>query len=107
SEEFTEVAHHYTDTLRRGASLRLHSLKDFLFLPGHAKDRRDVWGQAVRFWMPLDELREAEKYGTYKDIDTLGTHNERQPRAEHDRNGQNVDVDSASDKVEKELWRVQ
>lgn len=107
AEEFTECVHKYTDTVRRGASLRLHSLKDFLVLPGHAKDRRDVWGQAVRFWMPLDELRQAEEYGTYTDVDRLGTSHERQQREEHTRAGVNVDVDAGSDKVEKELWRIQ
>jgi hypothetical protein len=107
AEEFTECVHKYTDTVRRGASLRRHSLKDFLFLPGHAKSQREAWGQAVRFWMPLDELRQAEEYGTYSDVDRLGTSNERETREEHNRAGVSVEVDSASDKVEKELWRIQ
>ena len=106
-EEFVEVHRTYLDALRRGATLRLHSLKDFLFLPGHARDRRDVWGHAIRFWMPLDELRQGETDGEYSNIDSLGTTQERQQRTEHDRSGTNVDVDQGSDKVEKELWRLQ
>lgn len=107
TDDFVECAHKFTETKRRGASLRLHSLKDFMFLPGHATDPRDVWGRAVRFWMALDDLRQAEEYGTYSNIGKLGTAAERQQRTEHDRNGTNVDVDTASDKAEKELWRVQ
>lgn len=106
-DEYVEVHRSYADTLRRGATLRLHSLKDFLFLPGHARDRRDVWGHALRFWMPLDELRVGEGDGEYKHIDRLGTNQERQQRTEQDRSGTTVDVDQGSDKVEKELWRVQ
>lgn len=108
-EEFVEVKYHYTETLRRGATLRLHSLKDFLFLPGHARDRRDVWGHAWRFWQALDEIEIAKVHKTY-DADAvalLGTHHERDTRTEQDRTGTDVQVDHGSDKVEKELWRIQ
>jgi hypothetical protein len=109
AEEFVEVTRPKTDTLRRGASLRLHSLKDFLFLPGHAKDRRDVWAMAVRFWLPLEEVEERAKAGKYdkEAVAALGTNHEREPRTEHERSGTTVAVDHASKQVEKELWRIQ
>lgn len=108
-EEYVEVRRQYTEVIRRGASLRTHSLKDFLFLPGHARDRRDVWGMAVRFWMPLSEVTERADHGQYdqKKVDLLGNAHEREQRAEHDRQGLTVEVDHGSDKVEKELWRLQ
>jgi hypothetical protein len=108
-EDHVEVKYHYTETIRRGATLRLHSLKDFLFLPGHARDRRDVWGHAWRFWQALDEIEIAALHKVYdpEAVESLGTHNERDTRTEQDRTGTDVQVDHGSDKVEKELWRVQ
>lgn len=107
TEEHVEIKRTVTDYLRRGASLRTHSMKDFLFLPGHARNSRDVWGHAWRFWMTLGDLRRAEKRGDVTNIDMLGTSNERDQKAEDDRMGMSVAVDAGSDAVQLELWRVQ
>lgn len=109
TEEHVEVVRQYTDVLRRGATIRTHSLKDFLFLPGHAQDQRDVWAMAVRIWMTREELLERAQHGQFdrEAVEAMGANHERETRQEHQRAGINVEVDRASDQVEKELWRVQ
>jgi hypothetical protein len=107
AEAHVEIKRTVTDYIRRGATLRTHSMKDFVFLPGHARSRRDVWGHAWRFWMTLGDLRRAETRGEYTNIDLLGTSNERDQRASDDRMGLSVAVDAGSDAVELELWRSQ
>lgn len=108
-DEFVEVRREYTDYRRRGASLRLHSGKDLLFLPGHAKDDSEIYGQAFRFWRRLDQLEAAADRGEYDTdaVETLGTSQERDTRAEHTRGNQDVEVDHSGKYVDKELWRVQ
>lgn len=107
--EYIEVRREYTEDRRRGASLRLHSMKDLLFLPGHAKDESEIYGQAFRFWRRLDQLRTDAADGRYDAdaVESLGTSQERDTRAEHTRGQQDVEVDHAGDLVDKELWRVQ
>lgn len=109
AEEYVEVQREFVDYRRRGARQRLHSMKDFLFLPGHAKDESDLYGQAFRFWRRLDQLKADAEDGEYdKDaVDALGTSQERDTRAEHTRGNQDVEVDHAGERVDKELWRVQ
>ena len=108
-EEYVEVRREYTDYRRRGASLRLHSGKDALMLPGHARDENEIYAQAFRFWRRVDQLKEDVENDLYeKDaVASLGDSQERDTRAEHTRQHQDVEVDHSSTMVDKELWRVQ
>ena len=109
ADDYVEVQRDFTDYRRRGASLRLHSGKDFLFLPGHVKDEDEIYGRAWRFWRRLNELKAEAERGEYDAdaVDTLGTSQERDTRAEQTRGQQDIEVDRAGEYVDKELWRVQ
>ena len=107
---YVEITHTYEDQRRRGATVRRRSMKDFLFLPSHAEDSREVWGHAVRFYLTIGECRRRATAGTFTTdaVEALGTHQEREPRAEHDRVGVTVEATGVEDDHnEKALWRIQ
>jgi hypothetical protein len=104
---FVEYKRTVEDYRRRGAYARRRSMKDFLFLPSHAEDDREVWGRATRFWLTLSEIKRREKSDGWKHVEALGNSHERETRAEHDRSGNTVQVSHGDDLVEPELWRVQ
>lgn len=105
---FVEYKRTVEDYRRRGAYVRRRSMKDFLFLPSHAEDDREVWGHATRFWVTLAECERRQKSDGWTHIEELGggTH-ERDTRAEQERAGVSVEVNHGNELVEKELWRIQ
>lgn len=118
TEEFVEVHRACPDYRRRGAYVRRRSMKDFLFLPSHAEDEREVWGHATRFYLTAAECIRREADGEYQVLwnsagaktvaEALGGDTqEREQRPEQDRAGVSVDYNPGFDTAEKELWRVQ
>lgn len=108
--EFIEVRRRYVDYRRRGGYVRRRSMKDFLFLPGHAEDDREIYGHANRFWSTLGEIQRKADDGEYNQdaVDLLGHDgHERYQKAENDRSGVQVAYTPGYDTAEKELWRVQ
>lgn len=107
---FVEVKRVHTDYKRRGGYVRRRSMKDFVFLPSHADDEREVWGHAHRFWSPLVDITAKMENDEY-DEDAVqllgGDTQERQQAPEHDRSGTTVETVQGYDLTEKELWRVQ
>lgn len=69
----------YTKTKRLGPQYTPISMKDFVFLPGHASHPRQVWGYAYRFWTRVPELQEKVQDGIYdKDaVEALGEQTDR------------------------------
>jgi hypothetical protein len=55
----------HTKTKRLGPQYDPISMKDFVFLPGHAKTQRQVWGYAYRFWERVSTLNERVTDGIY------------------------------------------
>lgn len=107
-EGYVEVHREWQDYRRRGAYVRRRSMKDFLFLPSHAEDEREVWGHATRFWLPLSEIKRREKNGEYTNVPLLGGDTqERQQGPEQDRSGTSVEHTPGYDNAEKELWKLQ
>lgn len=60
-----KVRRTHTKTKRLGPQYDPISMKDFVFLPGHAKSQRQVYGYAYRFKKRVPELREAVDDGIY------------------------------------------
>lgn len=93
-------------TKRLGPQYDAISMKDFVFLPGHAKSQKQVWGYAYRFTARVPELQEKAKDGIYDAaaVDAIG--------AESDRSETNVTsaVDGIASQegpsAEKELYQV-
>lgn len=55
----------HTKTKRLGPQYDPISMKEFVFLPGHAKSSKQVWGYAYRFWSRVPELEEKVADGIY------------------------------------------
>ena len=88
-----------------GPSFRVHSLRDFLVLPGHAAEKADVWGYAKRFFRRLAELKNREAQGFYKNVDELGEAGEREATAADRSAGQDIAVQHG-ETAEKEIWEI-
>jgi hypothetical protein len=95
-----------TKAKRLGPQYDAISLKDFVFLPGHAKSQKQTYGYAYRFWPRMPEIREKAKDGIYdKDaVELLGDNSDR----ENAPAPTTVDTVASQegDAVEKELWQV-
>jgi len=101
------VTVHYSDQVAvcDGPQYRALSMKDFLFLPGHARDNSEVWGFAKRVYLRLPELQQREAAGFYRNIDQLGTDGDREQRARETRQGLTI-APQQDVTAEKELWEV-
>lgn len=81
---------------------------DFLTLPGHARDRTQVFGYAKRFYRRVPELVARAKRGMYDTtaVDEIGTENERDNKSdEAPRIGTLATQQGPT--AQKELWEVQ
>lgn len=79
-EAAATVERTHLKTKRLGPQYDPISMKDFVFLPGHAKGHSQVWGYAYRFWSRVPELQERVKDGIYDAaaVEALGDSSDRQ-----------------------------
>lgn len=95
-----------TKTKRMGPQYDPISLKDFVFLPGHAKSQKRVYGYAYRIYTRQSEVDEKAQDGIYdaEAVTKLGTNSDRETGTTP------ATVDSIADQyganVEKEFWQV-
>jgi hypothetical protein len=75
--------------VRVGPGYRVVDLADFLILPGHARDRSDIWGYAKRFFRRYTTIKAKAKAGVYdiEACDTIGHQNEREASLDDTRRG--------------------
>lgn len=97
----------------QGPRERVIPYRDFLTLPGHARERSEVWGTAKRFWRRVDQLVERAEAGMYDPavVEAMGTSDERQSAyaasGATTLAGEAMDLPSQEDGLaEKELWEV-
>lgn len=106
SEPSAKVQRTHTKTKRLGPQYDPISMKDFVFLPGHAKSQKQVYGYAYRFWKRLPELTEMVEDGIYDAdaVDDMGESSDRELDAVP------VTVNSVApqlgESVEKELFQL-
>lgn len=83
------------------------STRDFLFLPGHAKNKAELWGYAKRFWRRVPTLQEKAIGGIYREdqVKALGEQSDRQVTQTMEARGQDVAA-QYDETSEKELWEV-
>lgn len=65
--------------VRRGPGYRVISLRDFVFLPGHAADKADLYGMFKRVYLRVNQIEELIQTGVY-DTDALEQINRTQDR---------------------------
>lgn len=93
--------------VRIGPGYRVISLRDFLYLPGHAADKADLFGALKRIYVRMGTLQEREKDGTYQGVSQLSTSSDRDTATPSlVRSGQQI-ADQTGATAEKELWEGQ
>lgn len=102
-----EVVIDSDERVRIGPQYRILPYRDSVILPGHAREKQDVWGYGKRFWKRyLDVLADAEE-GIYdkKTVERLTTVGDREGDTGLARANQAV---APTDEVtaEKELWEL-
>jgi hypothetical protein len=95
------------ETVRKGPQQRVIPYRDSVILPGHARERRDIWGYGKRLWKRMPEIAQAVEDGLYdKDAAAALTRvGDREPDAALSRSGQAV-APQEGPTAEKELWEV-
>lgn len=93
------------EKIRTGPQYRVLPYRDSLILPGHARDKEEVWGYAKRIYKRLPDLRKLAEQGVYAEdaVDRLTTVSDREPDAALARSGHTI-AQQDRDTIEKELW---
>jgi hypothetical protein len=101
-----KVERTYTKAKRLGPEYDCISMKDFVYLPGHAKNQRQVYGYAYRLWSRVAEIEEKAQDGIYdKDaIALLGDNSDREDSATVAPNAEIAPQYGPA--REKELWQL-
>lgn len=82
-EASAKVERTHTKTKRLGPQYTPISMKDFAFLPGHARNSAAVWGYCTRCWARLPELQEKVTDGIYDQdaVEAMGEQSDRYGQA--------------------------
>lgn len=96
-----------SDVVRTGPQYRVLPYRDSLILPGHARDKEEIWGYAKRLWPRLGDLKAKAKDGLYDvdAVDSLTTVGDREPNASLSRAQQDI-APQRRETAEKELWEA-
>ena len=102
------------ELVARGPRYRTIPSRDFLVLPGHARERSEIWGYAKRFYRRVSQLQERARDGVYdaEVVDGLGTGDERLYASPTNAGGttlagESLDIPSQeADLAEKELFEI-
>ena len=95
------------ERIRTGPVYRLLPYRDSVILPGHARDKDDIWAYGKRFWRRLSDLRLKADKGMYDPaaIEKMGTGTEKESDPALARSQQGVHP-SDRGQSEKELWEL-
>jgi hypothetical protein len=97
------------EPVANGPRHRVIPYRDFYVLPGHAREKDEIWGYAKRFYKRVDQLRERVKEGVYdKDaVEAMGDADERMNQGSTTLAGDAVELVSQEDGLaEKELHEI-
>jgi hypothetical protein len=95
------------EPVRTGPQYRVLPYRDSLILPGHARDKDEIWGYAKRIYRRMPDLREMAARGVYDPdaVEKLTNVSDREPDPALQRSGHSI-ASQEYDTVEKELWEV-
>jgi hypothetical protein len=107
-EPSAEVDVDSVEPVRLGPDYDVIPFLDFLTLPGHARNRQQVWGYAKRFWRRVPELDAKVSMGMYdkEAVKAIGTDNDRQTLSDEAPAIQTVPTQDGPT-AQKELWELQ
>lgn len=92
--------------VRSGPGYRVLSLRDFLFLPGHAAQKSDLFGMFKRTYLSVDRITELIEFGVYDEdaLQAIGTASDRSDMSPTlERQGMSL-APQQDGTAEKELW---
>ena len=96
------------ERVRKGPGYRVLTYDKFLVLPGHAKEKADIWGYAKKFTKRWDLLQEDVRKGVYDKAAVEKINDSNEHTSDRTLAGAPVPVmDLRESKAEKELWEVQ
>jgi hypothetical protein len=95
------------EPVRVGPGYSVVDYLDFWPLPGHARDKRDIWGYAKRFYRRYSYLQEKVKDGIYDKTacEQIGDQNEREQTLDDTRRGVTI-ARQDGHTAEKELYEI-
>jgi hypothetical protein len=95
------------EPVRVGPGYSVIDHAEFLVLPGHARDKRDIWGYAKRFYRRHSDLTAPTQAGRYDPAAcaVIGESDERETTIDDARRGVTVATQDGVT-AEKELWEV-
>ena len=98
-----------TDAVRSGPNYRIIPYADSIIMPGHARDRHDIWGYGKRFTRRLGELlrqsRGREAIYDAAAIEKMGATPDQETSLSVARSGMTVS-EATGPTAEKELWEL-
>lgn len=96
-----------TDRIRTGPVYRIIPYRDSVILPGHARDKEDIWAYGKKFWKRYVDLQRKAAAGMYdKDaVERMSAVTDKEGEPSLERAGQSV-APTQEQTAEKELWEV-
>ncbi len=95
------------EVIARGPRHRTVAYRDLVLMPGHAKERADVWGYAKRFFRRHDELAERVKAGMYDEEAVAGLPYNDEHASDTTLAGDPIGITAkATERAELELWEL-
>ena len=97
-----------SEVIRTGPQYRVLPYEDSLILPGHARDKEEIWGYAKRIWKRYVDLKADAANGLYEQepVDRMTQVGDRQPTPSLIRNKETIAPQQDPQTAEKELWEV-
>jgi len=94
-----------TEPVRLGPQYRVLPYRDSIILPGHAREKQDIWGYGKRFWKRVPDIKAQAEAGVYDQasVDLLTETMDTTPSQALQRSNQAV-VPGDRVTAEKELW---
>ena len=95
------------EIIRKGPQHRVIPYRDSVILPGHARERRDIWGYGKRIWKRIPEIDQAVEDGLYdaQAAQSLTRVGDREPDKALQRSNQAI-APQEGPTAEKELWEI-
>jgi hypothetical protein len=93
--------------VRTGPCERILPYRDSLILPGHARDKDDIWGYGKRLWRRYTTLQQQAKSGMYDTaaVEKMSQQSDRDDSTALNRSGMTVAAQQDTT-AEKELWEL-
>ena len=96
------------ERVRTGPGERVIPYRDSVILPGHARDKEEIWGYGKRLWRRHAELERKAQAGMYdpEAVRVMTETGDRETTTALQRSGQAVAPQETKATAEKELWEL-